>query len=139
AIMAEILGYGDKIAAGEMTISEVVDGFIVAGEADDYVAEEDVDSFDDNEDDDDGNGGSRAMTRRLEEMRVAALAKFASMRVGFDKLRKALEKNGYGSAAYRAAQQALGDQLMSIRFTVKTIDKLSGMLRSQVDQVRRHE
>ena len=77
SIMAEILAYGDKIAAGEMTISEVVDGFVVAGEADDYVAEEDVDSFDDNEEDDDGNGGSRAMTRRLEEMRVAALDKFA--------------------------------------------------------------
>jgi RNA polymerase primary sigma factor len=139
SIMAEILTYGDKIAAGEMTISEVVDGFVVAGEADDYVAEEDIDSFDDNEADDDGNGGSRAMTRRLEEMRVAALDKFASMRVGFDKLRKAFEKNGYDSAAYRAAQRVLGDQMMSIRFTVKTIDKLCGMLRSQVDEVRRHE
>ncbi|MEO7150249.1 MAG: RNA polymerase sigma factor region1.1 domain-containing protein, partial [Burkholderiaceae bacterium] len=38
AIMAEILTYGDKIAAGQMTISEVVDGFVVADEADDYVA-----------------------------------------------------------------------------------------------------
>src|SRR3989441_5377204 len=112
SIMAEILAYGDKIAAGEMTISEVVDGFVVAGEADDYVAEEDVDSVDDNEEDDDGNGASRAMTRRLEEMRGAALAKFASMRVSFDKLRKAFEKNGYGSAPHRAAQQALDDQLM---------------------------
>ena len=52
SIMAEILAYGDKIAAGEMSISEVVDGFVVAGEADDYVAEEDIDSFDDDEDDD---------------------------------------------------------------------------------------
>ena len=46
AIMAAILEFGDKIAAGEMAISEVVDGFVVADEADDYVAEEDVDSFD---------------------------------------------------------------------------------------------
>ena len=53
------------------------------------------------------------MTRRLEEMRVAALDRFASMRVSFDKLRKAFEKSGYGSAAYRKAQQALSDQLMS--------------------------
>ena len=51
SIMAEILAYGDKIAAGEMSISDVVDGFVVAGEADDYVAEEDVDSFSDNEED----------------------------------------------------------------------------------------
>ena len=79
SIMAEILAYADKIAAGEMSISDVVDGFVVAGEADDYVAEEDVDSFDDNEEDDDG--GSKAMTKRLEELRVAALDRFASLRV----------------------------------------------------------
>jgi RNA polymerase primary sigma factor len=139
SVMAEILAYGDKIAAGAMNIAEVIDGFVVAGEADDYVAEEDVDSFDDSEDDDDGNGGSKAMTRRLEEMQVAALDRFATMRVGFDKLRKAFEKNGYGSAAYRKAQRALSDELMAIRFTVKTIDKLCGMLRSQVDELRRHE
>jgi RNA polymerase primary sigma factor len=139
SIMAEVLVYGDKIASGELTISEVVDGFVVAGEADDYVAEEDVDSFDDTEDDDDGNGGSKAMTRRLEEMRVAALERFGHMRAGFDKLRKAFEKQGYGSTAYRNAQHALSDQMMTVRFTVKTIDRLCGMLRSQVDQVRRHE
>jgi len=111
----------------------------VADEADDYVAEEDVDSFDDSEDDDDGNGGSKAMTRRLEEMRQAALVRFDSMRASFDKLRRAFEKNGYGSPAYHKAQQELTDQLMTMRFTVKTIDKLCGMLRSQVEEVRRHE
>ena len=139
SVIAEILAQGDKIAAGKMAISDFVDGFVVAGEADDYVAEEDVDSFDDNEDDDDGNGGSRAMTRRLEEMRVAALEKFASMQVSFDQLRKAFENGGYGSAAYRTAQETLSDQLKTIRFTVKTIDKLCGMLRSQVDDVRHYE
>src|SRR5688572_19920186 len=46
AIMAEVLASGDKVASGELPISAVVDGFVVAGEADDYVAEEDVDSFD---------------------------------------------------------------------------------------------
>ena len=138
SVMSEILSYGDKIAAGEMGISEVVDGFVVADEADDYVAEEDVDSFDD-EEDDDGNGGSRAMTRRLEEMRVAALERFTSMRLAFEQLRKAFEKAGQGSPAYRKAQRALSEQLMTVRFTVKTIDKLCAMLRSQVEEVRRHE
>ena len=135
SIMAEILDYGDKVAAGEMAISDVVDGFVVTGEADDYVAEEDVDSFDD---DDEGSGGV-AMTRRLEEMKATALERFAAMRVSFGKLRKSFEKDGHGSASYRAAQQALSDQLMTVRFTVKTIDKLCSMLRSQVDEVRRHE
>jgi len=138
-IMAEILAYGDKIAAGTLTISEVVDGFVVAGEADDYVAEEDVDSFDDTEDDDEGNGASRAMTRRLDELKIAALDRFASMRINFDKLCKAFEKSGYGSPAYRKAQCDLSDQLMTVRFSVKTIGNLCGMLRSLVDDLRRHE
>ena len=138
SIMAVILSYGDKVASGEMAIAEVIDGFVVADEADDYVAEEDVDSFDEAEDDD-GKGGSRAMTRRLEEMRVAALEKFAALGDGFDKLRRAFEKHGYGSKPYRAAQQSLSDEMMTLRFTVKTIDRLCGMLRAQVDDVRRHE
>jgi RNA polymerase primary sigma factor len=138
-VVAEILNYADQIAKGEIAISDVVDGFVVADEADDYVAEEDTDSFDDSEDDDDGNGGSRAMTRRLEEMKAQALEKFAAMRASFTKLRTAFEKHGHGSTQYRTAQHALSDQLMTIRFTVKTIDKLCGLLRTQVDGVRRHE
>jgi len=136
SIMAAVLAEGDRLAAGEIDIGSVVDGFVVAGEADDYVAEEDVDSFDEDEDDE---GGNRAMTRRLEEMRVAALAIFASMRVGFDKLRRAFEKSGYGSPAYLKAQRSLSAELMTIRFTVKTIDRLCAALRAQVDDVRRHE
>ena len=43
----------------------------------------------------------RAMTRRMEEMRVSALERFASMRVSFDTLREAFDKHGYGSPEYR--------------------------------------
>ena len=136
--IAEILAYADRIGAGEMTISEVVDGFVSEGEADDYVAEEDVDFFDE-EDDDDGNGGSKALTKKLEELKTQALAKFANLRLNFDKMRKAFEKDGYQSPAYSKAQQAISAELMTIRFTVKTIEKLCAILRSQVDDVRRYE
>ena len=136
--IAEILVYADRIAAAEMTISEVVDGFVSEDEADDYVAEEDVDFFDE-EDDDDGNGGSKALTKKLEELKTQALAKFANLRINFDKMRKAFEKDGYQSPAYSKAQQAISSELMTIRFTVKTIEKLCGILRSQVDDVRRYE
>ncbi|MEW6706202.1 MAG: RNA polymerase sigma factor RpoD [Pseudomonadota bacterium] len=135
AILAEVLAYGDKIAAREISISDVVDRLIVAGEADDYVAEEDIDSFDEDEDAEDGGAGG-AMTRRLEELRGAALQAFAALRTGFDRLRHAFEKSGHDSAAYRKAQQALSDELMGLRFTVKTIDRLCGLLRSQVEGVR---
>lgn len=136
--IAELLSYADKIGAGEMQISEVVDGFVSEDEADDYVAEEDVDFFDE-EDDDDGQGGSKALTKKLEELKTAALEKFTSLRTNFDKMRKAFEKEGYQSASYNKAQHAISAELMTIRFTVKTIEKLCGILRSQVDDVRRYE
>jgi RNA polymerase primary sigma factor len=135
SIVAELLAQGDRIAAGEMNISDVVDGIVRSGEADDYVAEEDVDSFDDVDDD----AGGQALTRRLGEMRLAALERFAAMRASDDTLRKAREKHGHGSPAHRKAQRGLSDQVMTLRFTAKTIDRLCGMLRAQVEEVRRHE
>jgi len=136
--IAEILSYADRIGSGEMKISEAVDGFVSEDEADDYVAEEDVDFFDE-EDDDDGNGGSKALTKKLEELKAAALVKFDALRINFDKMRKAFEKDGYQSPSYNRAQQAISAELMTIRFTVKTIEKLCAILRSQVDDVRRYE
>ncbi len=136
--IAELLSYADRIGAGQMQISEVVDGFVLADEADDYVAEEDVDFFDE-EDDDDGQGGSKALTKKLEELKAAALIKFDTLRTNFDKMRKAFERDGYQSPSYSRAQHAISSELMTIRFTVKTIEKLCGILRSQVDDVRRYE
>ncbi len=135
--IAELLSYADRIATGDMKISEVVDGFVSEDEADDYVAEEDVDFFD--EDDDDGQGGSKALTKKLEEMKASALVKFDSLRASFEKMHRAFEKDGYQSAPYNKAQMAISTELMTIRFTVKTIEKLCAILRSQVDDVRRYE
>ncbi len=136
--IAEILSMADRIGAGEMQISEAVDGFVAEDEADDYVAEEDFDEFDE-EDDDDGQGGSKALTKKLEELKKQALEKFTNLRVHFDKMRKAYEKEGYKSPTYNKAQHAISGDLMTIRFTVKTIEKLCHILRSQVDDVRRYE
>jgi len=136
--IAEILAMADKIAAGEMQISEVVDGFVSDDEADDYVAEEDFDEFDE-DDDDDGAGGSKALTKKLEELKKQALEKFDLLRSHFDRMRKAYEKEGYKSPAYNKAQESISDDLMTIRFTVKTIEKLCQILRAQVDDVRRYE
>ena len=136
--IAEILVLADKIGAGSMQISEAVDGFVSNEEADDYVAEEDFDEFDD-EDDDDGNGGSKALTKKLEELKAQALLRFAELRTNFDRMRKAYERDGYKSPAYNRAQMGVSSEIMSIRFTVKTIERLCQILRSQVDDVRRYE
>ncbi len=136
--IAEILAIAAKIRAGEMTISEAVDGFVAEDEADDYVAEEDFDEFD-AEDDDDGQGGSKALTKKLEELKSAALIKFDALSGHFDRMRKSYEKDGYQSPSYNRSQMAVSAEIMSIRFTVKTIERLCHILRSQVDDVRRYE
>jgi len=136
--IAEILAVAAKIRAGEMTISEAVDGFVAEDEADDYVAEEDFDEFD-AEDDDDGQGGSKALTKKLEELKGAALVKFDALSGHFDRMRKAYEKDGYQSPSYNRSQMSVSAEIMSIRFTVKTIERLCHILRSQVDDVRRYE
>ena len=138
ATIAEILALAEEIREGKVVISTVVDGFNDANEADDYVAEEDFDEYDE-EDDDDGKGGSKALTRKLEELKRDALERFDTMRNLFEKLHKIYDKEGYGTPAYVKTQQAITDKLMSIRFTAKSIEKLSNTMRSQVDDVRKKE
>ncbi len=135
--IAEILAMAARIRAGEMQISESVDGFVSDDEADDYVAEEDFDEFDEEEEDE--GAVSRALTKRLEELKVAALGKFETLSGNFDRMRKAYERDGYKSPAYNRAQMSVSAEIMSIRFTVKTIERLCDILRSQVDDVRRYE
>ncbi len=138
ATIAEIMRLGEEIREGKVVISTVVDGFTVANEADDYVAEEDFDEFDE-EDDDDGKGGSKALTKKLEELKKEALSRFDSMAVLFEKVHKTYVKEGYGTPTYMKSQKALSDELMTIRFTAKTIEKLCDLLRGQVLDVRKKE
>ena len=138
ATIAEILNMGEDIREGKVVISTIVDGFSNPNEADDYVAEEDFDEFDE-ADDDDGKGGSKALTKKLEELKKQALERFDKLRELFEKVHKLYDKEGYGTPAYMKAQAALSEELMTIRFTAKTIEKLCDMVRGQVDDVRKKE
>ena len=136
--IAEILRLKDEIAEGKVVISSVVDGFSNADEADDYVAEEDFDEFDDT-DDDDGKGGSKALTKKLEELKREAIERFSKITTLFEKVHKVYDKEGWGTPNYLKAQKALSDELMTIRFTARTIERLCDMVRGQVDDMRKKE
>ena len=99
ATIAEILRLANEIREGKIVISTVVDGFSNPNEADDYVAEEDFDEFD-ADDDDDGKGGSKALTKKLEELKTQALERFDRIAVLFEKVHKIYDKEGYGTPAY---------------------------------------
>ncbi|WP_223903932.1 RNA polymerase sigma factor RpoD [Rhodoferax lithotrophicus] len=138
ATIAEVLQLGEDIRSDKVVITTIVDGFTNPNEADDYVAEEDFDEFD-ADDDDDGKGGSKALTKKLEELKKEAMSRFDRLREYFEKIHKTYEKEGYGTPTYVKTQRALSDELMSIRFTAKTIEKLCDMVRGQVDDVRKKE
>jgi RNA polymerase primary sigma factor len=138
ATIAEILRLAGEIRSGKIVISTVVDGFSNINEADDYVAEEDFDEFDES-DDDDGKGGSKALTKKLEELKNQALERFDRITDLFEQVHKIYEKEGWGTPAYQKAQFALSEELMTIRFTAKTIEKLCDMVRGHVDDVRKKE
>ncbi|MEI8029708.1 MAG: RNA polymerase sigma factor RpoD [Comamonadaceae bacterium] len=138
ATIAEILRLGEEIREGKIVITTVVDGFSNPNEADDYVAEEDFDEFD-AADDDDGKGGSKALTKKLEELKREALSRFDTLRELFEKIHKIYDKEGYGTPGYVKTQKLLSEELMSIRFTAKAIEKLCDMVRAQVDDIRKKE
>ena len=138
ATIAEIMRLANEIREGKIVISTVVDGFSNPNEADDYVAEEDFDEFDE-DDDDDGKGGSKALTKKLEELKKEALSRFEKVGIYAEKIHKLYDKEGYGSPAYLKTQKALSDELMTVRFTAKSIEKLCDLLRGQVLDVRKKE
>ncbi len=138
ATIQEIFNMMTEVQSKKVLISAVVDGFANPNAADDFVAEEDFDEYDDSEGDEEAKA-NKAMTKRLEELQVEAFSRFEVIRGHFEKLHKSYDKEGYGTIAYHKAQKAVTDELMLIRFTAKTIERLCEMVRGQVSDVRKVE
>jgi RNA polymerase primary sigma factor len=106
ATIEVILQLGEDIRNDKVVITTIVDGFTNPNEADDYVAEEDFDEFD-ADDDDDGKGGSKALTKKLEELKKEAMGRFDRLREYFEKIHKIYDKEGYGTPHYVKTQRLL--------------------------------
>src|SRR5690606_8791167 len=127
----EILEHVRRERDGPPQTDEVVDG-LVDEEGEDY-AGSGVAS-----DDDDGPAGGMS-SKQLEYLRTKALKIFDEVEVWFDKMRVAFETEGYRSAAYVQAREAIHSQLMGVRFTAKMVERLADALRAQVAEVRAQE
>lgn len=144
ATIAEILAIADGVACGETAIDEFVDGLVdpAATATEDMIAvpEDSLDAtpmYDDDQGDEDDDGAeAEPADQHIETLKHDALAKFAKVADWFSQLRDAYETQGYGSARYRAAQAAIEAELMTIRFTARTIERLCGALRLSADEVR---
>jgi len=150
--IAEILEMADKIAAEEMKIDEVVDGLVDGAEgeapppsasaADEEEEEEERDEEEQEEEEEEettsssSTGAAGLTAEQLEQLKKDALAKFRSIAEQFDNMRRAYESKGYNSKPYVQAQETISNELLSIRFTAKVVEKLADTMRSQVDEVR---
>jgi RNA polymerase primary sigma factor len=148
--IAEILAAADKVEKDEIKIDEIVDGLVDMNVTEESIAAASAASDDDEEegdeeeeaDEDEGtaNGAAAGFSaEQLEQLKRDALGKFAEIQSQFDKMRKAFEKEGYNSKPYVKAQETISNELLSIRFTAKFVEKLCDTLRGQVDEVRHIE
>jgi RNA polymerase primary sigma factor len=133
--IAEILTHAEKIRAAELPIDEVVDGLV--DESEDFPTRDAAAAEEDDEGEETTDIGASGMTAgQLEELKARALEKFDHVAKLFDKMRVAFEKEGYKSPGYVKSQQKILDELMTLRFTAKMVEKLCDSLRAQVEEVR---
>ena len=125
----EILAHVQRVKEGAAQIEEVVDG-LVTDDGEEYAGA----GVSDDSDEDGPAGGMSS--KQLEELRVQAMAKLEIVSVQFEKMRMAYQQEGYKSASYVAAQDAIQNEMMGIRFTAKMVERLADTLRNQVEEVR---
>ncbi|MDI6746330.1 MAG: RNA polymerase sigma factor RpoD [Rhodocyclaceae bacterium] len=144
--IVEILDMANKVALEEMRIDEVVDGLL-----DPSAPNEDIDAKADNEDDDessdeegdidedDEEAAEARVTASLLKLKQDALERFATIHHLYGKLMPALVKRGSLDKSYLRIQRQISDELMNIRFTARTIERLCDSVRGMVEAVRNHE
>jgi RNA polymerase primary sigma factor len=145
--IVEIVEYAGKVARDEMRIDELVDGLIDpnAKEEEEQPAPEaaeaadaDEDSDEDSEDEDEEDQ-SAAITASLLQLKEDALERFGKINRLNEKLKSALAKHGHRSKEFVRIRDQIGAELMMIRFTARSIERLCDNVRGMVEQLRSHE
>ncbi len=141
--IAEILDLATRVESDELKIDEVIDGLIdpnAVEEAQELVPEEtaDLEAGEEEEEEEGGDGGG-AVSASLLQLKADAMVRFQAIRALHTKMHKALVSKGPQDKAYMKLQQQVTDELMNIRFTSRTIEKLCDSVRGMVDTIRASE
>ncbi|QAU35170.1 RNA polymerase sigma factor RpoD [Janthinobacterium sp. 17J80-10] len=150
ATVAEVLAMAARLEQDLIKVDDLIDGFAdvsadAAAAPDDALqgaalADDEDDLDDDDEADDTAAAGSNGLSAdQLQQMRAEALKKFALVATHHETMRAAYAAGDFGSAAWRAAQAAIAQEFLSMRFTAKIVESLCDLLRKQMDGVRRLE
>ncbi len=144
--IADILALAERIEKDEMRVDEVVDGLIdpnakdepiaAASSEDEQEMEEEIES--DGDDDDDSDGAAVQTADQL-KLKADALKRFGTIRALYNKMTRALSRNGPRSRGHIQARDAISNELMSIRFSAKQIESLCDAVRRLVEEVRSYE
>ena len=138
--IAEILDCAEKIAKDEMRIDELIDGLIdpnAMEEAMEELGGEDEEAELEEEDDDDGESGEgAAATASLLKLKEDGLQRLEEIRSLYTKAHATLVKKGSQDKSYLKLQQKISEEMMGIRFTSKTIERLCDSVRSMVENAR---
>src|SRR5262245_35357493 len=143
----EILDLADKVEKDELRIDEVVDGLIDPNAKDDFdpkkaaptPEEEEAQIEEEEGEEEDEEAAEAAQSASMLKLKGEAGEKFARIRRLFEKQLKALENKGSKDKEYLSARDKISTELMTIRFTARTVERLSDSVRSLVDEIRRHE
>ena len=142
--IGEILDLAAKVARDEMRVDELVDGLIDPNATEEELAAaaaaEDMPApMDEADEDDDGAAASAAAAASLLKLKEESLQRFAVIHQLAGKLYNTLIKKGSQDKGYLRIQKQISEELMNIRFTAKTIERLCDSVRGMVEAARSYE
>ncbi|HEX7271626.1 MAG TPA: RNA polymerase sigma factor RpoD [Casimicrobiaceae bacterium] len=133
--VAQILELAAKIERDELKIDDVVDGLMDFNEQ--------LETMDDEEaleelDEEEADSGAIA-AENLERLKVAGLARFATIRRLYTRMLGVLQKDGHKAPKYLDLQRKISAELMQIRFAARQVERLCDSVRCEVDNIRQIE
>jgi RNA polymerase primary sigma factor len=140
--IAEMLEMAGKVARDEMRIDELVDGLIdpdAPTEDIEALAEDEEAAIEADEAEDEDEDGSGAISASLLQLKQDALERFSVIHHLFGKSMAALVKKGSQDKGYLRIQKQISNELMNIRFTARSIERLCDSVRGMVEAARNHE
>eukprot|EP00825_Cyclidium_porcatum_P047749 TRINITY_DN781_c0_g1_i2.p1 TRINITY_DN781_c0_g1~~TRINITY_DN781_c0_g1_i2.p1 ORF type:complete len:729 (-),score=128.63 TRINITY_DN781_c0_g1_i2:547-2733(-) len=136
--ISDILELAAKVESDEMRIDELVDGLIDPNAVEEAPAAEmpEADDEDDEDESDDEDAGGGAASASLLQLKTDAIERFKNIKSIHAKMQKMLPSKGSHDKAYIKLLQQVSDELMNIRFTSRSIERLCDSVRGMVEQVR---
>ena len=136
--IAEIVSCADRITCDEMRIDELIDGLINhnADEMIEELAEDEEAEVESDETEDSEAAEGAAAAASLLKLKEEGLERLAVIKLHYTKAHNALVKKGSQDKTYLKLQQKISEEMMGIRFTSKTIERLCESVRAMVEEVR---